>query len=298
MRRLAVLTVLTVVVAACGGEQRTPEQTRNGLIAAAKENGIHLFREDGTLVRVIPGTKGLAEPKWSPNGELLAASNAYGVVTLRPDGSGLERVIEHAYSPSWSPDGKRLVVEVDTCADDEQCPPDLSNPHELYVVNADGTEPRRLTNDPGYDGDPYWSPDGDSIAFTGDDGLYLIRPDGSERTQLLPGDFPYTRGWSSDGTKLLIEDGGEDPALGIEVAVLTVETGERRNLSCAPGHDLLPTWSPDGEKIAFLATADCRRTGECTAHEPWEVWVMDADGKNARRITEGGFGPPSWAPKE
>jgi Tol biopolymer transport system component len=295
MAHLAVFTALTLVVAACGG-QRTTTEPRNGLIAAANENGIHLFAEDGTLVRVVPGTKGLAEPKWSPDGKLLAASNAYGVVTLRRDGSGLERVIEHASSPSWSPDGEQLVVTVDTCGDDEHCPPDLSNPHELYVVNADGTDPRRLTTHPGYDGDPQWSPDGDWIAFTGDDGLYLIRPDGTDRKRLLPGDVPYARGWSPDGRQLLFEDIHADPAVGIEIAILDVETGEMRNLPDERGHDLLPAWSPDGERIAFLATADCRRTGECTAHEPWEVWVMDADGKNARPITEGGFGPPSWAP--
>jgi TolB protein len=295
MKRVAVLTALTVVVAACGGE-RQAEQPQNGLIAAANENGIHLFEEDGTLARVLPGTKGLAEPKWSPDGELLAASNAYGVVTLRPDGSGLERVLEHASSPSWSPDGKRLAVMVDTCGDVEECPTDLGNPMELFVVNADGTDARRLTSNDGYDGDPHWSPDGERIAFTGDDGLYLIRPDGTGRELLLPGDWPYSRGWSPDGRTLLFEDIDADPAVGIEVAILDVETGKTRRLSNEQGHDLLPTWSPDGDKIAFLATADCRRTGQCTAHEPWEIWVMDADGGNSRRITDGGYGPPSWAP--
>lgn len=291
------IALLAVALVACGGE-RPAEEPRNGLIAAANEDGIHLFREDGTLVRVVPGTKGLAEPKWSPDGELFAASNAYGVVTLRPDGSGLERVIEFASWPSWSPDGKRLVVMADSCGDDEQCPADLSNPFELFVVDVDGTDARRLTSNDGYDGDPHWSPDGEWIAFTGDDGVYLIRPDGSGRKRILPGDWPYARGWSPDGRKFLYEEIDADPAVGIEVAVLDVETGETRRLSNEQGHDLLPTWSPDGEKIAFLATADCRRTGECTAHEPWEIWIMDADGKNARRITEGGFGPPSWAPKE
>jgi Tol biopolymer transport system component len=296
MRRFAVLTVLTVVVAACGAE-RGAEQTRNGLIAAATEDGIHLLKEDGTLVRVVPGTKGMAEPTWSPDGELLAASDGLDVVTLRPDGTSVERVIENASAPSWSPDGEQLVVMRDTCGDDEQCSLEVDNPYELFVVNSDGTDPRRLTAHPGYDGDPHWSPDGEWIAFTGDDGLYVIRPDGTGRKRLLPGDWPYARGWSPDGTHLLFEDFHEDPAVGMEIGILNFETGETRDLPDEQGHDLLPVWSPDGERIAFLATADCRRTGECTAHEPWEVWVMDADGKNARRITDGGYGPPSWAPK-
>ena len=290
------LTVLTVVVAGCGGES-APEQTRNGLIAAANQDGIHLFEEDGTLVRVLPGTKGVAEPTWSRDGDMLAASEGLDVVTLRPDGTRVARVIDNASAPSWSPDGSELVVMRDTCGDDEQCLLELDNPYDLFVVRADGSDPRRITTHPGYDGDPHWSPDGEWIAFTGDDGLYLVRPDGRDRKRILPGDVPYARDWRPDGTKLLFEDVDEDPAVGIEVAALDVETGETSRLSNEQGHDLLPTWSPDGEKIAFLATADCRRTGECTAHEPWEVWIMDADGKNARRITEGGFGPPSWAPK-
>jgi Tol biopolymer transport system component len=296
MRHLTVLALLTAVVAACGGE-RPADEPPDGLIAAASEDGIHLFEEDGTLVRVVPGTKGLAAPRWSPDGDMLAAGDALDVVTLRPDGTRLERVIDNASAPSWSPDGTELVVMRDICGDDEQCGLELDNPHELFVVKADGSDPRRITTHPGYDGDPQWSPDGEWIAFTGDDGLYLVHPDGSDRQRILPGDVPYARGWSPDGTKLLFEDIDEDPAVGIEVAVLDIETRKTRRLSNEHGHDVFPAWSPDGEKIAFLATAECRRTGECTAHEPWEVWVMDADGENARRITEGGFGPPSWAPK-
>lgn len=206
-------------------------------------------------------------------------------------------MIENASHPSWSPDGERLVVMRDTCGDDEECLLELDNPYDLFVVNADGTEPVRLTTHPGYDGDPSWSPDGDWIAFTGDDGIYLIRPDGTDRKRILAGDAPYARGWSPDAEKLLYEDIEGDPAIGIEVAVLDVETGETRRLTNDPGHQLLPAWSPDGEKIAFLTTEDCRRTGECTAHEPWEVWIMDGDGQNPHRITGGGYGPPSWAPK-
>jgi Tol biopolymer transport system component len=102
--------------------------------------------------------------------------------------------------------------------------------------------------------------------------------------------------WSPDGSKIAYELIEDTAGGGMEIATIDVETGKQTNVTRRPGHDLFSTWSPDGEQIAFLANSDCLRTGQCTAHEPWEVWVMDADGTNARRLTKGGFGPPSLGP--
>lgn len=295
MFRFAATVLLTGVALGCGASQSPAVEPENGLIAAANDEGIHLIEEDGAIAAVVPGTAGLAQPTWSPDGELLAAADGLDVVTLRPDGTERRRVITDASSPSWSPDGTQLVVMRDTCGDDEDCQLEVENPYDLYVVDADGTNLRRLTTDLDFDGHPHWSPNGDWIAFTAWDGIYLIRPDGTERQKILGDDVLYARAWSPDGEKLLFEDVENDPMVGIELAVLDVESGRRSDLPQMPGHQLLATWSPDGEKIAFLTTEECVRTGECTAHEPWELWLMDEDGGDARRIAGPGFGPPSWA---
>jgi Tol biopolymer transport system component len=252
-------------------------------------------------MRLVPGTEAAGEVVWSPDGERLAyTAGLDALYTIRPDGTDRKRVVGKALAPSWSPDGERIAFMRDSCLDAEdveQCELEVENPMDIYTVRVDGTELRRLTLNPDYDGDPDWSPDGEQIAFTGADGLYLMNDDGTDQGLLVEHDAIYARSWSPDGKQISFDFIDEDPKAGMEVQVVDVESGRRSTVNSRQGHDFAPDWSPDGTKIVFLANSECLRTGECTAHEEWEVWVMDADGKNARRLTEGGFGSPSWAPK-
>jgi len=76
---------------------------------------------------------------------------------MNPDGSGLTKINknekENYHSPSWSPDGDKIVYasEKGSIADD------------IFIVNSDGTNEVNLTNDSASDGEPSWSPDGGKI---------------------------------------------------------------------------------------------------------------------------------------
>ena len=143
------------------------------------------------------------QPAWSSSGWIAYSTN-YGdprgsstIALVRPDGSDWRDISQHGTGewkdPSWSPDGEWLVhfryVGV--------------GGSEVFVMDSAGARSRRLTNDSSDDRDSAWSPDGQWILWatygTGG-GLYLMRPDGTERRFLLRAGFDPT--WSPDGSRI------------------------------------------------------------------------------------------------
>jgi Tol biopolymer transport system component len=155
--------------------------------------------------RTGPRLNQLSEPDWSPDGGLIVYTRARldrrfyfrpSLYAVAPDGTGRRLLARDAQSATFSPDGTRIAFASvrdrngSTCGSDE-----CSYNGELYVMDANGASPRRLTHNRGNDGSPSWSPDGGRIAFTSDrnfpDGagfeLYSITPDGGCLTWLTNG---------------------------------------------------------------------------------------------------------------
>ena len=161
---------------------------------------------------------------------------------------------------------------------------------EIYVMNDDGSNQTRLTNNPANDSWPSCSPDGTKIAFIsnrgGKWGIYTINADGSNQTRLTnnhaDNGWPA---WSPDGIKIAFistRDGNS------EIYVMNVDGSNQRVLTNNPADDTSPAWSPDGTKIAFAS----RRDGN------WEIYTMNADGSNETRLTNNPAWDwiPAWAP--
>ena len=127
---------------------------------------------------------------------------------------------------------------------------------EIYTIDSDGSDLRRLTMHPGVDRAPAWSPDGQGLAFVSDRlgqaGLFLMDVRTGEVTPLLELQVPdqsfafSSMAWSPDGASLAysIEETAERE---IFVEVLSLETGTTRRLQ----QGMVPSWSPDGARIAF-----------------------------------------------
>lgn len=220
---------------------------------------------------------------WSPDGRsLLHSDGGEGLSRsdLDLDGSEPVRVVECGSFPAYSPDGSRIALIVLEPLDPES-PPSSERRGDLWLMNADGTDRRRIERGWAV---PVWSPDGRWLAITDlepeEPVIALLRPDGGERRELGRGGLPV---WSPDGSRIactLATDQDEWPGIAV---VESDGTGWRRLIRGS-----WPSWSPDGRWLAFQdveATAD----GDSNA-----VFVIGADGSECRRLGPGTF--PSWSP--
>ena len=117
---------------------------------------------------------------------------------------------------------------------------------EIYMMNADGSNQTRLTNNPAEDGMPAWSPDGSCLAFNSDrDGnfeIYVMDADGSNQTRLTndPG-WDTMPAWSPDGSCLAFNSDRDGKS---EIYVMDADGSNQRNLTNNPAWDGDPAWSP------------------------------------------------------
>ncbi len=161
---------------------------------------------------------------------------------------------------------------------------------EIYVMNPDGSEQVRLTNNAAADNSPVWSPDGARIAFysnrDGNNEIYVMNADGANQVRLTNNaaadDLPV---WSPNGGRIAFlsnRDGN------LEIYVMNADGGNQVRLTNNATLDDLPAWSPDGNRIAFLSNRDGNL----------EIYVMNADGTNQVRLTNNAAADnfPVWSP--
>jgi hypothetical protein len=149
--------------------------------------------DGGDVTRITTDPAFDAFPAWSPDGQKIAFTStrddgSANIFVMGPGGENPTRLTDSNgeygdQRPSWSPDGQQIAFESNR---DTLSASDL----EIYVMNADGTEPSRRTTNPATDFMAAWSPDGEKIAFSSnrDDAseseVYVMDADGSDQTKL------------------------------------------------------------------------------------------------------------------
>lgn len=285
MRLLALSVATIATLSACSTRGSTP----SGTIAVETTSS-----EASTGVLSSP-TPGPAISIHSLEGRIVFSDETQDVWSMRADGTQINRLTSspaQEFDPAWSPNGSRIAYR-------RQPGDDLTA--EIYLMRSDGSARRALTHNDVPDWGPAFSPDGRAIAFnsgmrTEGFGLFgfAIGPDGSA-LRLLNHHFVEYPAWSADGTRIAFmaqEPGASGTNPDYNIFVMNADGSDVRRLTTTPGEDGWPAWSRDGASIVFASTrddcsvsdaSDCRSTGDIG---PWsDVWIMNADGTNQRRVT-------------
>ena len=167
--------------------------------------------------------------------------------------------------------------------------------NEIYVMDADGGNQENLTNNPAYDADPDWSPDGKKIAFVSTrigNGfkIYVMDANGKNPIRLTSELSEKQPDWSPDGQKIAFTVLPDKEDLVPHIAVMDADGNNRVRHE---DHAMDPSWSPDGQAIAFVSWRDGgNRAGGN------EIYVIDADGQGLKRVTHDLVGQqnPSFSP--
>ena len=196
--------------------------------------------------------------------------------------------------PSPSPDGLRIafaVSQTDLTTGQQQ--------HDLYIVNRNGLGMRRLTQMPGLEDQPAWSPDGSKILFHATDALtqrndlWTINADGTALTNLTAAIGPHMTdkrdpSWSSDGTRIAFVGtvAGEH-----KIWIMNANGSNPVQVTRDAGFDASPAWSPTNDRIAFSRYN--------TANPTWGYDIMIvavATGASQRLAQPGDQRLPAWSP--
>jgi Tol biopolymer transport system component len=148
---------------------------------------------------------------------------------------------------------------------------------DIYIMESDGSAPRRLTRDTAVDQSADWSPDGFEIAFMsrrdGDYEVYVMLVNGRGLRQLTSNGtadgFPR---WSPDGSQILFTSARDG---NLELYVMSPDGTNPTRLTSSSGDDIGGAWSPDGARIAFVSERGGGR----------EIYLMRPDGTDLVRLT-------------
>lgn len=265
----------------------------------------------GATRQITQGTAKHAWPEWSPDGTRLvywgfdATTAEHRIATIGADGRNETLVATwsgHLDRPVWRPDGQYLALAAE-----------VDGNWDLWLVRPDGSERRRLTQDPAMETNPLWSPDGSTLAYkvapTGDYNLtienFMTFERGLDDPTIHVWKGPQAvqmNAWSPDGTQVaytaetISDTSGED-----RVTYLNLVS----DLRLADGTALAEpsTILSQGQTLGDRGAVFSPTVGERVAFWAWDknyrttLWLHDQATQTVRQLTTAGSDLyPQWSP--
>jgi len=181
-------------------------------------------------------------PRFSPDGQKVIMSllqdngsaNIYAMDLRSRTTTRLTSTLAIDTAASYSPDGSKIVFESDR-----------GGRQQIYIMNADGTNPQRISFGDGSYSTPVWSPRGDYIAFTkqseGQFSIGVMRPDGSGERLLTSGFHNEGPTWAPNGRVIMFFR--QNPGQGPRIYTIDI-TGRNERQLPTPNDASDPAWSP------------------------------------------------------
>ncbi len=260
---------------------------------------ISIMHSDGAgRFELTEGTK----PTWLPDGRTIGFVHRDDVWTIDSDGTNLARITKSRpddgiASAAWSPNGRKIAYYGR-----------LGAVWDIFVMDADGKNPKNLTRDPRYHGTPSWSPYGNRITFMTltlvniqlvvktDTDIMVMGANGGEIMNVT--NRPLAKNsdpsWSPNGKKIAYS-ASPKPGLWLpprNIHLINVDGTDPAALTPQDrwAYEWNPTWSPDSNMLAFRKQSP----------DGWtDIYIINADGSNLRNITQThgvSEASPSWSP--
>ena len=269
-RTVLATAVSTLAVVSCVGVLAAPAyaaKSEGSILFTSDKGGqkdIWLMQPDGTGKHRL--TNDETEDDFaaaSPDGRRVVWSRGgfspeSEIWVMNIDGSGKRQLTFNDASDggvaTWSPDSSKIAFR----SSRDSADPDSPN-HEIYIMNADGTNQHNITNSPAEEVLPDWSPDGKKIAFVSDRGgdfaIYTMATDGSN-VQKLTEDSMYATNprWSPDGKRILFADEfcrTCEEEHETDLWVMKADGKNPKQVTNSAVNELPGDWSPD-EKYAVV----------------------------------------------